>query len=120
VSPTASAPVLELVALSHERAGDRLTVRGVVRYATRADLADLTAFVSVFNHLGDIAASGQALVTGTKPAASTSGAAGVESSFVVTVPGVTDVARYRVGFKSNERIVAHLDRRDHGVTAELP
>ena len=38
----------------------------------------------------------------------------------VTVPGVSDVSRYRVGFKSNERIVAHVDRRNHGVTAELP
>ena len=111
---------LELVALWHEQSGDRLIVRGVVRYSTRADVADLTAFVSVFNHQGDIAASGQALVAGAKPAIFASGAAGVESSFAVTVPGVNDVSRYRVGFKSNDRIIAHLDRRDHGVTTELP
>ena len=93
---TVPAP-LELVALGHEQSGDRLIVRGVVRYSTRADLADLTAVVSVFNHQGDISASGQALVAGAKPATFTSGAAGVESSFVVTVPGVNDVSRYRVG-----------------------
>ena len=116
---TVPAP-LELLALEHERSADRLIVRGVVRYSTRADVADLTAVVSVLNHQGDIAASGQALVTGARPAPFTSGAAGVESSFVVTVPGVTDVSRYRIAFKSNERIIAHLDRRDHGVTAELP
>jgi hypothetical protein len=119
-APVAAAPKapeapLELVKLGHEREGDRLIVRGVVRYPAGTDVANLVAIVSVFNHAGDIAASGQGLVTGTRP-----GAAGVESTFVVTVPGVRDVARYRVAFKSNERIIAHLDRRDHGVTAELP
>lgn len=114
----ATAP-LELVALGHQREGDRLVVRGVVRYSNRTDLADLIAIVSVFNHQGDIAASGQAFVTAAEPP-STPGATGVESTFVVTVPGVRDVSRYRVGFKSNDRIIAHIDRRDHGVTAELP
>jgi len=121
VAPTPKAPEapvaapLELVKLGHEREGDRLVVRGVVRYPAGTDVANLVAIVSVFNHAGDIAASGQGLVAGTRPEA-----AGVESTFVVTVPGVRDVARYRVAFKSNERIIAHLDRRDHGVTAELP
>ena len=109
------APLLELVALGHEREGDRLIVRGVVRYATGTDPANLTAVASVLNRQGDIVATGRGLVTGAKPTAT-----GVESSFVVTVPGVSDVSRYRVGFKSNERIIAHVDRRDHGVTAELP
>ena len=114
-APKAPDAPLELVRLGHEREGDRLIIRGVVRYPAGTDVANLAAIVSVFNHAGDIAASGQGLVTGTRP-----GAAGVESTFVVTVPGVRDVARYRVAFKSNERIIAHLDRRDHGVTAELP
>ena len=122
-APTAAeapAPApLELVTLGHQREGDRLIVRGVVRHSNRADLADLTAVVSVFNGQGDIAASGQALVTTAAPV-STRGAAGIESTFVVTVPGVHEVSRYRVSFKSNNRIIAHLDRRDHGVTAELP
>jgi len=117
VNPVAAAPKalegpLELVKLGHEREGDRLIVRGVVRYPAGTDVANLVAIVSVFNHEGDIAASGQGVVAGTRP-----GAAGVESTFVVTVPGVRDVARYRVAFKSNERIIAHLDRREHG---ELP
>jgi len=119
---TADAPApapLELVALKHQRDGDRLIVRGVVRRANRADVADLTAVVSVFDSKGDVAASGQAFVAAAAPA-STRGAAGVESTFVVTVPGVHDVSRYRVGFKSNDRIIAHIDRRDRGVNAELP
>jgi len=114
----AAAP-LELVALGHQREGDRLIVRGVVRYLNRADVGDLTAVVSVFNRQGDIAASGQAFVASAAPPSSP-GAAGVESTFAVTVPGVHDVARYRVAFKSNDRIIAHLDRRAHGVNAELP
>jgi hypothetical protein len=117
---TATVPPLELVSLGHEQSGDRLIVRGVVRYSTRPELADLTAFVSVFDRQGDIVASGQAVVTGARPAVFTAGAAGVESSFSVTVPGVTEVSRYRVGFKSNDRIIAHIDRRERGVTAELP
>lgn len=122
-APTAAdapAPApLELVALRHEREGDRLIVRGVVRSSNRADVADLIAVVSVLNHRGDVAASGQGFVTGAAPV-STHGAADVESTFEVTVPGVHDVSRYRVGFKSNNRIIAHVDRRARGVTAELP
>ena len=50
-------------------------------------------------------------------------APGVESTFVVTVPGASDVGRYRVSFQSNDRVVAHVDRREprpdrtHAVTA---
>src|ERR1700730_9015430 len=53
-APTA-AP-LELVKLGHEREGDRLIVRGVVRYPAGTGLANLVAVVSVFNRQGDIAA----------------------------------------------------------------
>jgi hypothetical protein len=122
--PVAAAPAagdapvaapLELVTLRHEREGDRLIVRGAVRDGSGRDLGSLVALVSVFNRQGDLVASGQGLVTGARSAAP-----GVESTFAVTVPGVSDVARYRVAFKSNERIIAHLDRRGHGVTAELP
>jgi hypothetical protein len=116
-SPPATTPAkpLELMSLHHERDHDRLIVRGSIRQATAAPFADLTAVVSVYDRRGDLAASGEGLVTGAQPVAG-----GVESSFVVTVPGASDVARYRVAFKSNERIIAHVDRRDHGVTAELP
>jgi hypothetical protein len=106
---------LELLTLGHAREGDRLIVRGVVRDVTGTNLASLIAVVSVLDHQGDIVASGQALVSGARQVAT-----GVESTFAVVVPGVRDVARYRVAFKSNERIIAHVDRRDHGVTAELP
>jgi len=115
VATAASAAPLELVALGHERTRDRVIVRGVVREGTVRDVANLIAVVSVLNHEGDIVASGQGLVTGARAVP-----AGVESTFVVTVPGARDTARYRVAFKSNEHVIAHLDRRDHGVTAEVP
>jgi hypothetical protein len=73
----------------------------------------------VFNRQGEMAASAQALVTGGIPGP-TGADGGVESTFEVIAAGVRDVARYRVAFKSNERIVAHVDRRDHGMTAKLP
>lgn len=97
---------LELVALGHEREDDRLTVRGVVRNpASSARLDSLTAVVFLFNHDGGFLASGRADV----------GSAGLgpggESAFVVTVPGADDVERYRVSFRTDNRIVPHVDRR---------
>ena len=39
-------------------------------------------------------------------------APGDESPFVVNVPNVSDVARYRVTFRSGNGVVRHTDRRD--------
>ena len=70
--------------------------------------------MSAFDRDGDLVASGRA------PVECDSLAAGVESTFVVTIPGADDVDRYRVSFRSDDRIVAHVDRRDQAVTAQLP
>ena len=106
---TAAAPTalpLELVALGHERAGDQLTVRGVVRNpASGASMAGLTAVVLVFTPDGGFAASGRA------PLDAAALGPGTESTFVVTLPGAGDAARYRVSFRTGDRLVAHLDRR---------
>jgi hypothetical protein len=105
----AEAPVtrpLELVALGHERVGDELTVRGVIRNpSSGAGMDRLTAVVLLFTPDGGFLASGRADVDATalRP--------GGESTFVVTVPRAADVARYRVSFRTDERIVPHLDRR---------
>ena len=60
VAAPAPAPVpLELVALGHERDGDRLTVRGVVRNpAAGAEIDGVTAVVFLFNRDGGFLASG--------------------------------------------------------------
>jgi hypothetical protein len=103
----APAPLpLELVALGHERVGDELTVRGVIRNpSSGAGLERLTAVVLLFTPDGGFLASGRAAVDATalQP--------GGESTFAVTVPRAADVARYRVSFRTDERIVPHLDRR---------
>lgn len=111
----ASLPVpLELVALGHDRDGDRLTVRGVVRNPpTGAPVAALTAVVFVFTRQGEFLASGRAMV-GSMPIAP-----GGESPFLVVVPDVADVGRYRVSFRNDAGVVPHVDRRDRSAVARI-
>jgi flagellar basal body-associated protein FliL len=103
--PVAALP-LELVALGHERDGDRLTVRGIVRNPESGAAVDrLTAVVFLFNRDGGFLSSGRVAV---EPSALRPG---TESNFVVTIPGADDVGRYRVSFRTDDRIVPHVDRR---------
>jgi hypothetical protein len=103
----AEPPSLELVALGHERDGDRLIVRGVVRTAASGpSVGPLTAVVFVFNAEGGFVTSARAAVD-----AGALRSAG-ESPFVVTVPDAASVNRYRVSFRSGDRIVPHVDRRE--------
>lgn len=100
-----SAP-LELVALGHERDADGLTVRGVLRNpSSGAEVNDLTAVVLLFNRDGRYVASGRAAVQ-----AATLGPGG-ETTFVVTVSGAPDVERYRVSFRTETKVVPHVDMR---------
>jgi len=108
-APAPAAP-LELVALTHEREGDRLTVRGVVRNpASGAGVAHLTAVVFLFNRDGGFVASGRAGVDAPELAP------GTEAPFAVTIPGAGDVGRYRVSFRTDDRVVPHVDRRDRAM-----
>jgi hypothetical protein len=103
---TAAVP-LELVALGHERDSDRLTVRGVVRNpASGAPVERLTAVVFAFNADGGFLASGRAIIE------SSALRPGGESTFAVTVPGVGAVGRYRVSFRTDDRVVPHVDKRE--------
>jgi hypothetical protein len=98
---------LELVALGHEREGDQLTVRGVIRNPPGAAEVDhVTAVVFLFNGEGGFVGSGRAAL------ASAALAPGGESPFVVTVRGATGVVRYRVSFRTDDRVLPHVDRRD--------
>jgi hypothetical protein len=97
---------LELVALSHDRDGNQLTVRGIVRNpATGMEMDRLTAVVVLFNQDGNVLSTTRTAV------ASPALIPGGESTFAVTVADAHDVARYRVSFRSDERVVAHVDRR---------
>jgi hypothetical protein len=100
---------LVLVELDHERDGDRLTVRGVVRNPrSGAPMGDLTAVVFLFGRDGALVASGRATVE------SAPLGPGGESSFVVTVPGANDVGRFRVSFRTDDHLVSHVDKRHRG------
>jgi flagellar basal body-associated protein FliL len=104
--PPAPELPLELVALGHERDGNRLIVRGVVRNPPSGAMVDrLTAVVFLFNRDGGFLTSGRVMIdpSGLRP--------GGESMFVVTVPGAGEVGRYRVSFRTDDRIVPHVDRR---------
>jgi hypothetical protein len=104
-NPRAAAP-LELVALGHERDGDRLTVRGVVRNPSDgAEVDHVTAVVFLFSREGGFVGSGRAAIE------AASLVPGAESGFIVTMT-VSDVTRYRVSFRTEDRVVPHVDRRD--------
>jgi hypothetical protein len=104
--PAPAAVPLQLVALGHERDGDHLTVRGIVRNPeSGAAVNQLTAVVFLFDRNGGFLSSGRVIVE------SSALRPGAESTFVVTVPGAADVGRYRVSFRTDDRIVPHVDRR---------
>jgi hypothetical protein len=97
---------LELVALGHQRDSNGLIVRGVLRNpSSGSEVSHLTAVVLLFNRDGGYIASGRAAVQ-----TSTLGPGG-ETTFVVTVPGASDVERYRVSFRTERNVVPHVDLR---------
>jgi len=102
---TGAAP-LELVALGHDRDGDKLTVRGVVRNpASGARVDDVAAVVFMFDRDGGFLGSGRGAIEARTLSP------GGDSTFQVTVPGAGNVARYRVSFRTETGIVAHVDKR---------
>jgi len=106
VAATADAAPLELVSMRHTRDGSTLTVSGLVRNPrSGAPLTRIAAVVFAFDRGGSFVASGRAALDFTilEP--------GDESPFVVTVPDVADVGRYRVSFRTEAGILRHLDRR---------
>jgi hypothetical protein len=104
---------IELVALGYERDGDRLIVRGIVRNpSSGAPLDRVTAVVLLFKDDGGFLGSGRATVE--SPALGPGG----ETAFAVTVPGANAVGRYRVSFRSEDRIVPHIDRRSRAQNLE--
>ena len=96
---------LELLSMRHARAGDALTVTGLVRNRGTAASASIMAVVFVFDRDGAFVASGRA------PLEFTAIAPGDESPFRVTIPEVKDVGRYSLSFRTQAGIVPHVDRR---------
>jgi hypothetical protein len=101
----ASAP-LELLALEHERDGDALVIRGLLRNPSDAAERDgLSAVVLLLGAGGDVLATARAAVPAVRlePGATT--------PFVVNVTGVADIDRFRLSFRTDARVEPHVDRR---------
>lgn len=110
VPPQGSAPgavPLELLSLHHVQEAERLVITGVVQNPRRgAALSRLVATAFLFGPDGTFLTSRRA------PLDFTNLTPGMESPFVVTVPVTGTVARYRVGFRTEDgRVIAHVDRR---------
>jgi hypothetical protein len=112
----ASRPPLELTRMSHERDGSRLLVRGAVRDRGTDEVtgAPLFAVVSVFDKSGRLLASPRTAIDGAALAS------GIESDFALAINGVDEVYRYRVSFRTDDGVVAHVDRRSPSTTVQLP
>jgi hypothetical protein len=98
---------LELLSLRDSRKADTLTITGLVHNPERGtSLSRVTVTAYTFDDKGSFLASGRALIDVTMFAP------GDESPFVVTVPVTGPVARYRIGFRSEDgHVISHIDKR---------
>jgi hypothetical protein len=97
---------LELMSMRHTREGTTLTVTGLVRNPPGGiEARRVTAVVFAFDRNGGFTASGRA------PLDFVVLEPGDESPFVVTIPNVTEVAKYRVSFRTDDGMMRHVDRR---------
>jgi hypothetical protein len=99
--------LLELLSLKQTQATSALTITGLVQNPRDgAVLSNVRATALLFGPDGTFLASGGAALDFTvlRP--------GDESPFVINVPVTTPVARYRVGFRSEDgHVIGHVDRR---------
>jgi hypothetical protein len=112
VASAAPAP-LELLSLRHAPETGRMVITGLVQNPRGgAPLTRIVATAFLFGADGTFLASGRA------PLDFATLAAGDESPFVVAVPVTSPVARYRIGFRSEDgQVIAHVDRRATGTLA---
>ena len=98
---------LELLSLTHARQEGAIVISGLVQNpGTGAPLRDVLATGIAFGAGGEFLASGRAGLDFRTLAP------GDESPFVVTIPVTGRVARYRVGFRTDDgEVIAHVDRR---------
>ena len=105
-APAPGRSPLELLSMRHAREGATLTVSGLVRNPRGGGgVSRVTAVVFAFDRAGTFLTSGRA------PLDFTTLDPGDESPFVVTLPNVSEVGRYRVSFRMEEGAVRHVDRR---------
>jgi hypothetical protein len=105
--PTAGVTPLELLSLRHAQQDSSLTITGLVQNPRGGvPLFGVVATVFLFGPDGGFLSSGRA------PLDFTTLGPGDESPFVVTVPVSGQVARYRVGFRTEGgAVISHIDKR---------
>ena len=104
-APAATAP-LELISLRHERQGTKLSLSGLVRNPSAGAVVEgLNAVVFLFDAQGGFISSARVGVDFKRLSP------GDESPFVVTMDAPSNVSRYRVSFRTDAGVVAHVDRR---------
>jgi hypothetical protein len=101
-----SAP-LELVSLHHTQEAQRLVITGLVQNPrTGTPIAHIVATAFLFGPEGAFLTSSRAPLDFTRLSP------GDESGFVINVPVTAPVARYRIGFRTEDgRIIEHVDKR---------
>jgi hypothetical protein len=109
-----AAGLLELLSLRQSQEANALTITGLVQNPRDgAALSKVIATALLFGPDGSFLASGRAPLDFTvlRP--------GDESGFVISVPVTAPVARYRVGFRSEDgRVIGHIDRRTAATMAK--
>jgi hypothetical protein len=100
---TSSLKPLELMSMRYAREGNMLAVSGLVRNQSSAPATGMTAIVSAVGRDGQVVGTGSSPLSALAP--------GDEAVFVVTIPDVNDLARYRVSFHTSTGVVPHVDRR---------
>ena len=113
-APALDTPPLELLSLRHEQEPQRFVVSGLVQNPrSGAPLSRVVATAFLFGPDGTFLTSGRA------PLDFTNLTPGVESPFVISVPVTGQVARYRVGFRTEDgRVIAHVDKRGPDALAQ--
>jgi hypothetical protein len=113
-APALDTPPLELLSLHHAQETERFVISGLVQNPrTGVPLSRVVATAFLFGPDGTFLTSGRA------PLDFTNLTPGVESPFVVNVPVTGQVARYRVGFRTEDgRVIAHVDKRGPDALAQ--
>lgn len=119
VEARASSLPLDLLSLSHRVDAGDLVVTGLIQNPrVGRPTPRVMAVVYVFNAQGEYTASGKAALDFVPLAP------GAESPFVVRIPHVSGVTRFRIGFRADDgSVIAHVDRRGQpidGTTAGTP
>ncbi|MCR4376287.1 MAG: hypothetical protein NUW22_15710 [Acidobacteria bacterium] len=110
---------LDLFSLSHRLEAGALVVTGLIQNPREGQpVPRVMAVAYVFNAQGEYTASGKAALEFAPLAP------GAQSPFVIRIPAVEGVTRFRVGFRAEDgSVIAHVDRRGQpidGTTAGTP